>query len=69
VACIKEMRNQSKFSRENLKKPLGRSRYRCEDTIKMDLKKLWKGMDCMNLVQNRDMWQARLNTVMNLHVP
>jgi hypothetical protein len=26
----------------------------------------WRGMDCIDLAQDRDMWQALINTVMNL---
>jgi len=49
------------------KKPLGRLRYRLEDTIKMDLKEVvWEGMDWIDLAQNRDRWQARLNAVKKL---
>jgi hypothetical protein len=51
------------------KKPLGRLRYRLEDNIKMDLKEVvWEGMDWIDLAQNRDRWQARLNAVMKLQV-
>jgi len=37
--------------------------------LKWILKEWWEGMDCMNLVQDKDMWQASLNTVMNFQVP
>jgi hypothetical protein len=44
------------------KRPLGRLRYRLEDNIKMDLEEVvWEGMDWIDLAQNRDRWQARLN--------
>jgi hypothetical protein len=38
--------------------------------IKLDLREIgWGGMDCINLVQDRDQWRAIFNTVMNLRVP
>jgi hypothetical protein len=47
------------------KRPLGRPRHRWVDNIKMDL----RGMDWIDLAQDRDQWRARVNTVMNLRVP
>jgi hypothetical protein len=29
----------------------------------------WEGEDWMHLAQNRDHWQAVVNTIMNLRVP
>jgi hypothetical protein len=29
----------------------------------------WEGVDCTRLAQDRDQWQAVVNTVMNLWVP
>jgi hypothetical protein len=52
------------------KKPLGRTRRRWEDNIKMDLQEVvCGGMDWIELVQNRDRWQVLVNAVMNLRVP
>ena len=51
------------------KRPLGRPRRRCVDNIKMDLQVVGWGMDWINLAQNRDMWRALVNAVMNLLVP
>ena len=51
------------------KRPLGRPRRRWEDTIKMDLREVGGGGDRMELAQDRDRWQALVNTVMNLRVP
>jgi hypothetical protein len=52
------------------KKQLGRHRRRWEDNIKMDLRDIgWGGTDWINLAQDRDKWQALVNTVMNLRVP
>jgi hypothetical protein len=49
--------------------PFGRPRRRREDNIKMDLRKIGWGTDCINLAQDRDRWQAVVYTVMNLRVP
>jgi len=52
------------------KRPLGRPRHRCEDNIKMDLQEVgWRGMDWIDLAQDRDRWWALVNVVMNLWVP
>jgi hypothetical protein len=52
------------------KRPLRRPRRRWENNIRMDLKKIvWEGVDSMHLAQNRDQWQALVNTVMNFRVP
>ena len=51
------------------KRPLGRPRRRWEDNIKMDLQEVGGGGgDWMELVQDRDRWQALVNTVMNFRV-
>jgi len=48
------------------KRPLGRTRRRWEDNIKMDLQEVgcW-GMDWLELAQYRGSWRALLNEVMN----
>jgi len=52
------------------KRPLGRSRRRWEDNIKMDLQEVGGGCkDWMELAQDRDRWRAHVSTVMNLRVP
>jgi len=49
---------------------LGRPRRRWEDNIKMDLQEVGGGCgDWMELAQDWDMWQALVNTAMNLQVP
>jgi hypothetical protein len=52
------------------KRPLGRSRRRWEDNIKMDLRQVGcRGMDLIDVAQDRDRWRALVNAVMNLRVP
>jgi len=52
------------------KRPLGRPRRRWVDNIKMDLQEVgFRGMDWIELVQNRDRWRALVTAVMNLRVP
>ena len=52
------------------KRPLGRSRRRWEDNIKMDLQEVGGGCgDWIELAQDRDKWRALVSTVMNLRVP
>jgi hypothetical protein len=52
------------------KRPLGRTRRRWEDNIKMDLREIgWGGIDWIDLAQDRDQWRALVNTVMNLRAP
>jgi hypothetical protein len=52
------------------KRPLGRTRHRWVDNIKMDLGETgWDGMDWIDLAQDRDQWRALVNMVRNLRVP
>ena len=52
------------------KRPLGRTRCRWEDNIKMDLQEVgYGGMDWIELAQDMDRWRARVNAVMNIRVP
>jgi hypothetical protein len=51
------------------KTPLVRPRHRWEDGIRMDLREIgWGSVEWIQLAQDRDQWQALVNTVMNLRV-
>jgi hypothetical protein len=40
------------------------------DNIKIDLRGIgWGGMDWIDLAEDRDLWRALVNKVMNLQVP
>jgi len=51
------------------KRQLGRPRRRWEDNIKMDLRKVGRGEDWMELAQDGDRWGAVVNTGMNFRFP
>jgi hypothetical protein len=52
------------------KRPLGRSRCRWEDNIKIDLREIGiDGANWIHLAQDRVQWWACVNTAMNLQVP
>jgi hypothetical protein len=49
--------------------PLGTPRLRWEDEIRMDLRETgWGSVEWIHLAQDRDRWQAFVNTIMNLQV-
>ena len=65
-----ERRIQGLVGKPEGKRPLGRTRRRWEDNIKMDLQEVGcGGMDWIELAQDRDRWQILVNAVMNLRVP
>jgi hypothetical protein len=52
------------------KRPLGRPRRRWLDTVRVDLVQVgWGYVDRTGLAQDRDMWRALVNLVLNLRVP
>ena len=52
------------------KRPLGRSRLRWRDNIKMDLQEVGcGGMDWIGMAEDRDRWPAFVNAVLKLWVP
>ena len=58
------------IARPEVKRLLGRPRRRWENNIKMDLKDVeWRGMDWIDLEQDREWWQDVVNVVMNFRVP
>jgi hypothetical protein len=49
------------------KRPLGRPRHRWDDNIKMALREIGiKGVNWIQLAQDRDHWWAFVNMVMNI---
>jgi hypothetical protein len=66
---LTEMRIGFLVGKSERKEPLGKRRCIWED-IKTNLKEIgWKGLNWYGIAQNRDRWQAVLNTVMDLRVP
>ena len=50
--------------------PLIRAKSRWQDNIKMDLQEVeWGGRDWIDLAQDREMFRALVNAVMNFRVP
>jgi hypothetical protein len=71
VAHMREMRNAYKIlvGRPE-KRPHIRPRHSWEHNVRMDLREIgWEGLEWMHLAQDRDQWQAVVNTVMKLQVP
>jgi hypothetical protein len=71
VARMGEERNVCKvwMGKPEGKRPLGRSRRRWEDGIRMDLRETgWGSLDWIQLAQDRDRFWALVITVMKLRV-
>jgi hypothetical protein len=52
------------------KRPLGRTRHKLKDNIKMGLQEVEGGfMDLIDLAQDKESWRALVNAVMKLRVP
>jgi hypothetical protein len=52
------------------RRPLGRTRRRLLDNIRMDLGEVgWDDVDWIGLAEDRDRWRALVNADMNLWVP
>jgi hypothetical protein len=68
VACIGEKRCAYRIlvGRPEGRRPLGSSRRRWEDNIKIDLQEVEWGMDWIELAQDRERWRALVNVLMNL---
>jgi hypothetical protein len=72
VAFMEEVRGAYNIlvRRPEGRRPLGRPRHRWEDKIKMGFGEIGFGdVDWINLAQDRDRWQALVNTVINFRVP
>jgi hypothetical protein len=51
------------------KRPLGRSRHRWVNNIRMDLGEVgWSDVDWIGLAEDRNRWRALVNSVLNLRV-
>jgi len=72
VACMGESRDVYRVlvGKSEGKRPLGRPRNKWEDNIKMDLQEgVCRGMDWIDVAQDRDRWRAFVFAVMNFRVP
>ena len=71
VARMEESRGASKIltGTPTGKRPLGMSRHRWEDNIRMDLKGICiNARNWVDLAQDRDYWRGIVNTVLNTPV-
>jgi hypothetical protein len=72
VARIGEKRNayRSRVAKPEGKRPLGRPSRRWLDNIRTNLVEVgWGDVDWIGLAQDRDIWGALVNSVLNLRVP
>jgi hypothetical protein len=52
------------------KRPLGTSRRRWVDNIRMDLREVeWDNVDWIDLAKDRNRWRALVKSALNLRVP
>jgi transposase len=51
------------------RRPLGRPQLRWRIILKWIFERLYRGMDWINLAQDKDRWWFLVNTEMNLRVP
>jgi hypothetical protein len=52
------------------KKPVGRTRRRWVDNVRMDLKEVgWGDVDWIGLAQDRNRWRTLINLVLKVGVP
>jgi hypothetical protein len=66
------MRNSYKnvVEKREGERPVGRSRLRWEDGVRMDLKETgWEVVDWIHLAQDMDHWRAVMYIIMNLRFP
>jgi hypothetical protein len=72
VAFIRERRGVYRVlvGKPEGKRPLGKSMHRWQDNIKMDLQEVGcRGMNWIDLAQDRDRWRTLVNAVINIRVP
>jgi hypothetical protein len=72
VARMGEKRNAYRLSvrKSEGKRPLGRSRRRWVENIRMDLGEVgWGDVDWIGLAKDRNRWRAVVNSVLNVQVP
>jgi hypothetical protein len=52
------------------KRPLGKTRRRWVDNIRMDLREVkWSDVDWIGVAKDKNRWRALVNSVMNVRVP
>jgi hypothetical protein len=72
VARMGEKRNAYRIlvAKPEGRKPLGKSRRKWVDNVKIDLREIGcDGVDRVDLAQDRDQWRALMKTVMKLRIP
>jgi hypothetical protein len=72
VARIREKKNAYRLlvGKPEGERPLGRSRHRWVNNIRMDLGEVeWSVVDWIGLAKDSNRWRALVNSVLNLRVP